>query len=65
MDSAGVEHRWGLSSKYLNNWFPLDNDRKRKHKFIEFVLKGKKVHPSITPEDPDLVFKLIWENQTP
>jgi len=32
--SEGVTHRWGLSTKYLNNWFPWDNNRKNKTKFI-------------------------------
>jgi hypothetical protein len=56
---------WGLSRKYLNNWFPLDNNRKQKTKFIEIVIRGKKTRPSITPDDPDRVFRLIWENYTP
>jgi len=33
-NSEGVTHRWGVTGKYLNNWFPLDNDRKNKTKFI-------------------------------
>lgn len=65
MSSEGVEHRWGVSAKYLNNWFPLDIDRKLKHKFIEIVIKGKKTKPSITPEDPDKVFGILWQNLTP
>jgi len=64
-DAEGVDHRWGLSTKYLNNWFPLDNDRKKKTKFIEFKIKGKNTKPSITPDDPQKVFKIIWETQTP
>ena len=63
--SEGVDHRWDLSTKYLNNWFPLDNDRKKKTKFIEFKIKGKNTKPSITPDDPDKVFKIIWETHTP
>ena len=34
VNSEGVTHRWGVSGKYLNNWFPLDNDRKNKKLFI-------------------------------
>ena len=34
VNSDGVTTKWGLSRKYLNNWFPLDNDRKNKKKFI-------------------------------
>lgn len=46
----GVTHTWGLSAKYLNNWFPYDGNRKKKSKFIEFQLKGKKIKASITPD---------------
>ena len=49
---------------YLNNWFPLDSERKNKKKFIEITLKGKKIKPSITPDDPEKVFQIIWENHT-
>ena len=63
--SEGVEHRWGICSKYLNNWFPLDAARKKKTKFIEFKLKGKNAKPSITPDDTDKVFRIICETQTP
>ena len=34
IDTAGVTHRWGICGKYLNNWFPLDSERKNKQKFI-------------------------------
>jgi len=63
--SEGVTHRWGITTKYMNNWFPWDNNRKNKTKFIEIILKGRKTRPSITPDDPDKVFKIIWENYTP
>jgi hypothetical protein len=62
--SEGVTHRWGVCPKYLNNWFPLDNHRKKKTKFIEFVLTGKKTRPSITPDYPEKVFQLIWQIRT-
>jgi hypothetical protein len=65
VSSEGVTQRWGTCGKYLNNWFPLDNERKKKDKFIEIVLKGKKIRPSITPDDTDKVFRIIWENFTP
>ena len=26
-DSKGVSHLWGVTGKYLNNWFPLDKSR--------------------------------------
>ena len=60
----GVTHSWGLSAKYLNNWFPYDGNRKKKSKFIEFQLKGKKIKASITPDDPDKAFNILWENFT-
>jgi len=65
INSEGVAHRWGLCGKYLNNWFPLDTDRKNKTKFIEIILKGRKTRPSITPDNPDKVFQIIWEKFTP
>ncbi len=64
ISAEGVNHKWGVSTRYLNNWFPLDTDRKKKEKFIEIRLKGKKMRPSITPEDVDKVFRIIWETQT-
>lgn len=64
IDSDGVDHRWGICGKYLNNWFPLDTNRKNKKKFIEITLKGRKTRPSITPEDAEKVFRIIWENHT-
>ena len=27
IDSEGVNHRWGVCGKYLNNWFNLDKKR--------------------------------------
>lgn len=63
--SEGVTHRWGVSAKYLNNWFPYDSDRKNKKKFIEIIFKGRRIKPSITPDDPDKVFQIIWEHYTP
>lgn len=58
-DATDVKHRWGACTKYLNNWFPYDSQRKTKTKFIEFVLKGKKMRPSITPEDPEALFAVL------
>lgn len=55
----GVNHRWGVCGKYLNNWFPYDGNRKNKTKFIEIIEKGKKIRSSITPDDPDLAFKIL------
>lgn len=62
--SEGVTHRWGVCRKFLNNWFPLDQNRKSKTKFIEIVLKGKKTRPSITPDFPEKVVDLILKSRT-
>jgi len=40
----------------LNNWFAYDSDRENKTKFIEFTIVGKRMKPSITPDDPDKAF---------
>jgi hypothetical protein len=60
----GVNHSWGLCSKYLNNWFNYDSKRKEKKKFISIKIKDKNIKPSITPDNSDKVFQIIWENQT-
>jgi len=44
----------------LNNWFNLDSKRGDKKKFIAIKLKNKNIKPSITPDDADKVFKIIW-----
>jgi hypothetical protein len=54
-----------LSTKYLNNWFPFDCERSNKKSFIEFKLKGERIRPSITPDDPNKVFWIMWLNYTP
>jgi hypothetical protein len=48
-DGIGAGQNWGLCTKYLNNWFPLDRRRKKKLKFIAVHVKGKKIIPSFTP----------------
>jgi hypothetical protein len=58
-DASDVTHRWGTCTKYLNNWFPYDSQRKKKTKFVEFVVKGKRMRPSITPDDPDTLFSAL------
>lgn len=65
IDTDGVTHTWGVCPKYLNNWFHMDRNRKSKKKFIEISMKGRKIRPCITPDDPEKVFKIIWENHTP
>lgn len=59
LHDAPVTHRWGVTPKYLNNWFPYDSHRKEKTKFIEFVLRGRKMRPSITPERPEELFAIL------
>lgn len=63
-DGIGAGQNWGLCTKYLNNWFPLDRSRKNKLKFVAIHMKGKKIIPSFTPEDPEKVIQVIYENFT-
>jgi hypothetical protein len=49
----------------LNNWFPYDSQRKKKTKFVEFVVKGKRMRPSITPDDPEALFAVLNQWLTP
>jgi hypothetical protein len=65
-DGTGAAQSWGLCTRYMNNWFPLDKKRKEKltPKFIGVHVKGKKIIPSFTPEDPEKVINLIYENFT-
>lgn len=58
-DAQGVDQTWGVSRKWLNNWFPYDADRKNKTKFIAFSIRGKKMKPTITPDDPAKVFSIL------
>lgn len=58
----GVKLRWGIHPKFLNNWFPLDNHRNEKDKFIEIRIKGKRIRPSFSPENPDKAFAVIYQN---
>lgn len=64
-NAEGVQHYWGFCMKYLNNWFPFDCERKNKKNFIQFKLKNQRIRPSITPDDPDKVFWIMWLNYTP
>jgi hypothetical protein len=63
--TEGATHSWGTCTKYMNNWFPLDRKRSGKKKFIALRIKNKNIKPSFTPDDPDKVFQIIWENHTP
>lgn len=55
-----MSHRWGICTKYLNNWFNLDNKRSGKKNFIGIKLKNRNVKPSFTPDDAQKVFQIIW-----
>jgi hypothetical protein len=63
-DSVEAGHNWGICTKHLNSWFPLDRQRKSKKKFIAIYVKGKTIRPSFTPDEPQKVFNMIWENFT-
>lgn len=58
-DGSSVNHRWGPSASFLNNWFHLDNNRKKKTKFLSIHVKGNKIKPSVTPEDVDKAFDVL------
>jgi hypothetical protein len=64
IDCDEIDNSWGLSTALPTNWFNFDKDRKGKKKFIEITMKDKKIRPSITPNHPDRVFKIIWEGHT-
>lgn len=64
IDAKDVNHRWGTCQAFLNNWFHLDGDRALKKKFVEIRIKGRKMRPSITPENPEAVFNILWANFT-
>ena len=56
---AGFATKWRLwGSTNLINWFPLDMRRTKKTQFVELDL-GKRIKPSITPDDPVQVAELI------
>ncbi len=59
-NTEGVNHRWGVCTKYLNNWFNLDPKRGEKKNFIGIKLKNRNVKPSFTPDDAQKVFQIIW-----
>lgn len=47
---------WGSSN--LTNWLPLDTARPKKHQLIELNI-GKRIRPTITPDNPDRVASLL------
>lgn len=58
-DGRKVNHRWGPSPKFLNNWFHLDIDRKMKDRFLSIEIKGSNVRPALTPESIDRAFDVL------
>ena len=66
-DASKVNHTWGLSTHFLNNWFHFDSERKNRPKFISIEIKGARVRPSVTPTDVDKAFDALrhhfMENQ--
>ena len=60
-----LKHRWGIIAKtHLSNWFNYDDIRRIRGKYLEFKLKGRKIMPSITCNDPEQVKEIIWANCT-
>lgn len=51
--------RWRLwGSTNLRNWLPLELGRYRKQRLIEIDI-GSRVRPTVTPDDPDRVARLL------
>ena len=61
-DGINVNHLWGPSTNYLNNWFHYDPDRRSKDRFLSIKLKGQKILPSLTPVDVRKVFEILREH---
>jgi hypothetical protein len=59
VDGENVNHMWGPSTSFLNNWFHMDGERAKKDKFISIKLKCKRIRPSLTPSDPRHVFDIL------
>lgn len=58
-DGRKVNHMWGPSMKYLNNWFHFDNNRGQKDRFLSIQIKGSDLKPSLTPNDIDKAFNAL------
>ncbi len=58
-DGLNVRHQWGPCTHFLNNWFHYDSNRANKEKFLSFKLKGQRIMPSLTPDDPVKLFNLL------
>ena len=58
-DGKGVNNSWGMSMRYLNNWFHFDSERKDKDRFLSIELKDSNIKPSITPINIDLAFDAL------
>ena len=63
LESAlNVNHLWGTSSHFLNNWFNYDPERKHKDKFLEIEIKGSRIRPSISCDDVTKVFYILRDH---
>lgn len=58
-NAAHANHRWGPCSHFLNHWFHYDPKRASKDKFISIKMKGQRVLPALTPEEPDKLFDIL------
>ena len=59
LDAKKVYHPWGISPKYLNDWFHYDNKRWSKDRFLEVEIKGNNIKSAITPENIDEAFDAL------
>lgn len=58
---AGLMAKWRLwGSNNLTNWMPLDNRRPGKDQLVEFDI-GRRIKPTVTPDDPERVVALVRE----
>ena len=58
-DGLNVRHKWGPSTHFLNCWFHYDAKRSVKEKFLCFKMKGQRIMPALTPEDPVKLFDIL------
>ena len=58
-DGRKVNLIWGFTSRFLNNWFHMDNSRDNKDRFLSIELKGSYLRPALTPQNIDNVFNIL------
>jgi hypothetical protein len=62
---TSVRGRWRLfGSGDLRHWWNLDGRRPRKSLALDLDI-GRHVHPTITPDDPDTVDRILSERLRP